>query len=237
MNDAVNEKLKYILIQYGRNICDDPKRCEAMLRDLCPEYKREVNVLMTALREGVAEDLMTMSAAAPEDLVLGRLRKRLYDNLGIAENFAYWAVESWALALGIIKVRTAGPVPESRIAPASPTSGGSSGGSPAKRTAVPPLSSKFQPPVKLRSNPITVSDSEFKKVFNLDENRRPKTFIENDYVDNGNGTVTDRATGLTWEKGGSYTIITYKGGVTPPPLPPRPRPRSSLPLSPSQQNR
>jgi hypothetical protein len=57
--------------------------------------------------------------------------------------------------------------------------------------------------ISLRSNPITVSTNDFKKVFNLDENWRPKTFIENDYVDNGNGTVTNRATGLTWEKGGS----------------------------------
>jgi hypothetical protein len=210
MNDIPCEKLKYILTQYGRAICDDPRRCEGMLRDLCPEHKREVNVLMAALREGVAEDLMTMSAAAPEELVFARLRKRLYDNLGIAENFAHWAVESWALALGIIKVRTAGPVPESRIAPASPAPGGSSGGSPAKRTDVPPPSLKSPTILKLRSNPITVSTGDFIKVFNLYENQRPKTFIENDYVDNGNGTITDRATGLTWEKGGSDTYITYR---------------------------
>jgi len=72
------------------------------LRDFCPEYKREVNVLISALKERVAAELMTASDAIPEELVLERLIRRLYDNRGIAEEFARWAVESWAIALGFI---------------------------------------------------------------------------------------------------------------------------------------
>jgi len=102
MNDIVRQKLQYIITQYGRSICDEPKRCEALLRDFCPEYKREVNVLISALKERVAAELMTASDAIPEELVLERLIRRLYDNRGIAEEFARWAVESWAIALGFI---------------------------------------------------------------------------------------------------------------------------------------
>ena len=49
----------------------------------------------------MAEDLINASAGVPPALLLGRLIKRLEDELGLAENAARWAVESWALALGV----------------------------------------------------------------------------------------------------------------------------------------
>ena len=63
---------------------------------------------------------------------------------------------------------------------------------------------------KLRSEPMDVSSDEFKTVFNLDENRRPKRYVENEYEDLGNGVVVDHATGLMWEKSGSPDYITYE---------------------------
>ncbi len=102
MNDIPRQKLQYIISQFGRVICDEPRRCEAMLRDLCPENKREINLLVGAAKERVAADLMTASDAVPKEILLARLTRRLYDNLGMAEEFAHWAVESWALALGVI---------------------------------------------------------------------------------------------------------------------------------------
>jgi len=111
MNDIVRQKLQYVIAQYGRSVCDEPKRCEGLLRDLCPEYKREVNVLVSALKERVAAELMTASDAMPKEFLIERLTKRLYDNLGIAEEFARWAAESWAMALGVIS----GPVPVTSV--------------------------------------------------------------------------------------------------------------------------
>ncbi len=66
------------------------------------------------------------------------------------------------------------------------------------------------PSYKLRSEPMDVSSDEFKTVFNLDENRRPKRYVENEYEDLGNGVVVDHATGLMWEKSGSPDYITYE---------------------------
>ncbi len=63
--------------------------------------------------------------------------------------------------------------------------------------------------IHLRRTPHTVRDEEFKTFFRLNNKRRPQEYIENVYVDNGDGTVTDFATGLTWQKGGSINYVTY----------------------------
>lgn len=66
------------------------------------------------------------------------------------------------------------------------------------------------PRYDLRNKPMTVSEDEFKKVFRLDDKWRPLEYVQNDYQDNGDGTVTDRAMGLTWQKSGSPDLLTYK---------------------------
>ena len=66
------------------------------------------------------------------------------------------------------------------------------------------------PKYDLRSKPQTVSDKEFQKVFRLNENQRPLEYVQNDYQDNGDGTVTDRATGLTWQQSGSQKMLEYE---------------------------
>jgi len=90
MNNIPREKLQYIVAQYGRSICNDPKRCEALLRDLCPQYKREINVLNAALKERVPEEILKASNALPAELLFIRLIKRLHDNWGFEEDLCYW---------------------------------------------------------------------------------------------------------------------------------------------------
>jgi len=60
---------------------------------------------------------------------------------------------------------------------------------------------------RLRSIPKLLSTQELYKL--TDSNFKPKSYIENHYVDNGDGTVTDYATDLVWQKKGSNTIISY----------------------------
>jgi hypothetical protein len=102
MNDLPKQKLREIIVQYGRALCDDPQRCEALLRDFCGQYRKEISVLVSALRERVPADLLASQKSTPPVVLLARLTKRLQDNLGLAEDAARWAVESWALALGVI---------------------------------------------------------------------------------------------------------------------------------------
>jgi len=62
----------------------------------------------------------------------------------------------------------------------------------------------------LRSNPITVSDDEFKSVFRLNNDAKPLEYVSNEFKDNGNGTITDNATGLMWQKSGTDKYIKYE---------------------------
>ena len=114
MNDLPRQKLRELITQYGRSLCDDPRRCEALLKDYCGQHKREIFVLVNALKSRVAEDLIKTSAGVPLALVMGRLNQRLEDELGLAENAARWAVESWAWALGVsvASVERHRPAPE-----------------------------------------------------------------------------------------------------------------------------
>ena len=102
MHNEPCEKLRELIVEYGRSLCDDPRRCEALLKDYCGQYKREIFVLITALRNRVAEDLLKTSAGVPHVLLLARLIKRLEDELAMTAEAAQWAVESWTLALRVV---------------------------------------------------------------------------------------------------------------------------------------
>jgi hypothetical protein len=100
---------------YGRAICREPQRVEAMLRDLCPEHKREVFLLVSALREQIVPDLMSVQMGAvggvPEEVVVSRSRRKLAENLGLNEESASWAVDSWLQASRILAATPDVPLP------------------------------------------------------------------------------------------------------------------------------
>lgn len=104
MNNRARETLIDMIATYGQVVCDDPRRCRALLRDLCGEYKREINVLINALEANAAYELLAGTPATPPDMLITRIAKRLIDHLALADDAAHWAVESWAMALGIIPV-------------------------------------------------------------------------------------------------------------------------------------
>jgi hypothetical protein len=98
MNDLPRQKLKEIIIQHGRSLCDNPQRCEAFLRDYCGGYRREIFILISALKQDVAKDLLN-SNNVPLELLVSRLIKKMQNELGLTEEAAHYAVESWAQAL------------------------------------------------------------------------------------------------------------------------------------------
>jgi hypothetical protein len=102
MHDLPQQKLSEIIAQYGRSLCDDPQRCEGLLRDFCGQYRKEISALVGALKERVPADILSSQSTTPRTVLLARLTKRLQDNLALAEEASRWAVESWALALGAI---------------------------------------------------------------------------------------------------------------------------------------
>ena len=81
----------------------------------------------------------------------------------------------------------------------------------------PTLNQKY----RLRSSPSTLSESDvsilvknhnlFSKKYGWNaEWANESGDFKNDFVDNGNGTITDRATGLMWQKSGADNYINYE---------------------------
>jgi hypothetical protein len=102
MNDLPRHTLTRIIARHGREICDEPKRVEALLRDLCGAHRREINIIAGALEERVAADLIAAGKSVPRDVLLARLAARLRDHLAYTPEAARWGVETWAVALGIL---------------------------------------------------------------------------------------------------------------------------------------
>lgn len=102
MNNLPRQKLCEIVNRFGHSISGEPRRCEGLLRDYCGTFRREIAVLVAALEERVAADLLAANAGLPREVLFIRLAQRLHDNLAMDEGAARWAVGSWALALGVI---------------------------------------------------------------------------------------------------------------------------------------
>jgi hypothetical protein len=101
MNGTPREILLEIVTTHGVGVCDNPRRCEGLLRDYCGEYRREIFLLISALKEQVPMELLAAGATTPFAVLQARLARRLAEDLGLADDAAIWAVDSWALALGV----------------------------------------------------------------------------------------------------------------------------------------
>ncbi len=65
MHELSRQKLRELIAKYGLSLCEDPRRCEAFLKDLCGKHKREIFVLVSAMRERVVEDSRNSQATVP----------------------------------------------------------------------------------------------------------------------------------------------------------------------------
>lgn len=163
----VRQKLCEIVARYGAAVGEDPRLLEGLLKDLCGEHRREISVLVAAVRERVPTELSASSDSVPMEALVARLTTRLQDNQGIGDELAVWAVRAWAAALGRLA-----PMPASSAGyPASPPSlydsvvsavgarpalgGQVSGGAPATATPVAPVD--MPPPQTLTSSTLAAA--------------------------------------------------------------------------------
>jgi len=96
LDESVPQQLGEILIKHGRATLTDPKLCENFLKDYCAPYKEEIALLVLAVRERVASDLLVSQDGLDRDLLRGLLVKRLRKSHSLTEADARWAVDSWA---------------------------------------------------------------------------------------------------------------------------------------------
>jgi hypothetical protein len=97
--EIARRKLREAIAIYGRSAFQEPRRCEAILRDCCPAAPREVFLLVSALRENIAEELIRSDGTLPESALTARLTRRLSEHLGLSDDSARWAVDSWRYGL------------------------------------------------------------------------------------------------------------------------------------------
>ena len=62
----------------------------------------------------------------------------------------------------------------------------------------------------LRAQPIKVRPRQARQEFQLDQLWRPRRYVDNDFKEHGDSTVTDRVTGLLWQQDGSDFPMTWK---------------------------
>jgi Protein of unknown function (DUF1036) len=101
ISDIPRQELCILVANFGRGLCDDPQRCEALLRDYCGTYRREITLLVNAMREQVPAELMSTEGKVPYEILRSRLVKKLEENLAITTEAAQWSVDAWAAALDI----------------------------------------------------------------------------------------------------------------------------------------
>ena len=201
MNDEPRHKLRELLIEHGRTLCADPRRCEALLKDYCGTSKREIFVLIAALKNRVADDLLKSSADMPQAMVMARLQQLLEDKFAMTSEAALWAVESWVYALGLV-VTPSAPVASVAVV------------APARLDIALTIAPSVPPPKGVDgardkadlAKPVESAKAGAKRAAHKETAHAPKQAVTattegllvNGYRDNGNGTVTDVATGLQW---------------------------------------
>jgi serine/threonine protein kinase len=65
-------------------------------------------------------------------------------------------------------------------------------------------------PVKLRSRRAKVDPGVAKRLFAVDDLWRPKNYVRNSFEPKPDGTITDHATGLVWQRAGSEYPLTWR---------------------------
>src|SRR5476651_2282222 len=106
MSSTPRDVLIEIAAKYGEPLLASPLRTEGLLKDYCGESRREIFVLVSCLRVGVVEQLRRQNGPSVK-LICARLALKLEQNLAISSDVAKWAVESWAVALGLLSADAA----------------------------------------------------------------------------------------------------------------------------------
>src|ERR1035438_344661 len=101
MTSSPRDVLIEIVAKHGEPLLVSPLRTEGLLKDYCGESRREIFVLVSCLRMGVVDQLRRQSGPSVK-LICARLALKFEQNLAISSDVAKWAVESWAIALGLL---------------------------------------------------------------------------------------------------------------------------------------
>jgi hypothetical protein len=99
VRDLARRTLVELVAEHGADLARDARRLRGLLKDNCPAARKEITALVGAAEEGIPEALQSYGAGVPAAVHARRLTERLENSLGVTEDLAEWAVESWRQAV------------------------------------------------------------------------------------------------------------------------------------------
>jgi hypothetical protein len=102
MADMARQRLHYIVECYGDEILNDRAKTEDLIRKLCGEDQRRIELLVGALNTGFVPDLIGWRGRGDPSRFLPRVARALEQQLGATPDEALWTAGSWAVALGLL---------------------------------------------------------------------------------------------------------------------------------------
>jgi hypothetical protein len=100
--DVARQRLQYIVECYGDDILNDLVKTADLIRKLCGEDPRRIELLVRALNIGFVPDLIRWRGQGDPARFLPRIAKTLERQLGATPAEALWTAGSWAVALGLL---------------------------------------------------------------------------------------------------------------------------------------
>ncbi len=101
MQNQSIENLKQFIKTQKDGFLRDGKRVESIIRDMFPENKSVVNIMMSAWKEGVIKELK--NTTNPE-ITIARFSNMLSQDYGLKESSVLTAVRIWAYVLNVVDV-------------------------------------------------------------------------------------------------------------------------------------
>lgn len=100
MLEAVREKLIELVNQIGPAISEEPSLCERFFDSRDKETTKAIDALVAAIQQGVTSELRQAKQESRERISLeGKVRQLC--SVGVEPELASWAIETWAIAMGV----------------------------------------------------------------------------------------------------------------------------------------
>ncbi len=107
-HDIYRRKLRDLISERGVTVCNDTPTLKNLLADVFQNQpsRREahwrIETLVLIAENGAIEELRSTSAVVPYSITAEKLAQSLYDQKRIEKSALRWAIDTWAIAIGVI---------------------------------------------------------------------------------------------------------------------------------------
>ena len=102
MNNYVRQKLCEIIKIKGPSVYNEEKKIEGLLKDYCGEHKKEINIIIIAIKSGIVSEIISSKDNKHIELLIPNFIKTMIEEYSLNENAAKWVIETICISLNII---------------------------------------------------------------------------------------------------------------------------------------